>query len=95
MDRDEALGQSRLMDGALILLGVYMAQPFLTARSLDASAKVSIVAFSVAIPPFAALLLVNRHETFHRRRTPSVTVVIARVIASSVPSSGASPDSGT
>ena len=78
---EEALGQARLMDAGLILIGVYLVQPFLTARSLDASAKVSVVAFAVAIPLLAALVMVNRQETFRRRRTPSVTIVIARVIA--------------
>jgi hypothetical protein len=77
----EVLGQLGLVYGGLILIGVYMVQPFLTAPSLDASAKVSIVAFSVAIPLLAALVMVNRQETFRRRRTPSVTVVLARVIA--------------
>ena len=33
-----------------------MVQPFLTAPTLDASAKISIVAFAVAIPLLAALV---------------------------------------
>jgi hypothetical protein len=70
-----------LIYGGLILIGLYMVQPFLTAPSLDASAKVSIVAFSVAIPLLAALVMVNRQEAFRRRLTPSVTVVLARVVA--------------
>jgi hypothetical protein len=78
---EEVVRQLGLIYGGLILIGVYMVQPFLTAPSLDASAKVSIVAFSVAIPLLAALVMVNRQETFRRRRTPSVTVVLARVIA--------------
>jgi hypothetical protein len=39
-----------------------MVQPFLTAPSLDASAKICIVAFAVAIPLIAALVMVNRQE---------------------------------
>ncbi|HEY7667318.1 MAG TPA: hypothetical protein VIE12_04250 [Actinomycetota bacterium] len=79
--RLEMLRQLGLIYGGLILIGVYMVQPFLTAPSLDATAVVSIVAFSVAIPLLAALVMVNRQETFRRRRTPSVTVTVAQVIA--------------
>jgi cation transport ATPase len=77
----EALGQQGLIYGGLILIGLYMVQPFLTAPSLDVSAKISIIAFSVAIPLLAALVMVNRQETFRRRRTSSVTVTIAQAVA--------------
>jgi cation transport ATPase len=77
----EVLRQQGLIYGGLILIGVYMVQPFLTAPSLDASARVSIVAFAVSIPLLAALVMVNRQETFRSRRTTSVTVTIARVVA--------------
>jgi hypothetical protein len=70
-----------LIYGGLILIGLYMVQPFLTAPSLDVSAKVSIIAFSVAIPLLAALVVVNRQEAFRGRLTPSVTVTVARVVA--------------
>jgi hypothetical protein len=75
------VGQQRLIYGGLILIGLYMVQPFLTAPSLDVSAKVSIIAFSVAIPLLAALVVVNRQEAFRGRLTPSVTVTVARVVA--------------
>ena len=58
-----------------------MVQPFLTAASLDLSAKICIVAFSVAIPLLAALILVNRQEVFRRRRIKSVLVFIVQVVA--------------
>jgi len=77
----EALGQQGLIYGGLILIGLYMVQPFLTAPSLDASAKISIGAFSVAIPLLAALVMVNRQEAFRGRRTSSVTVTIAQAVA--------------
>ncbi len=67
--------------GGLIGIAVVMVQPFLTATSLDASARVCIIAFSVAIPLLAALVMVNRLEALRRRRTPSVTVIIAQVLA--------------
>jgi hypothetical protein len=65
----------------LIAIGVFMVQPFLTAGSLDLSAKICTVAFSVAIPLLAALILVNRQEAFRRRASNSVLVAIGKVVA--------------
>jgi hypothetical protein len=81
--KDEVIRQLGLIYGGLILIGVYVIQPFLTAPPLDTSAMVSVIAFAVAIPLLAALIMVNRQETFRGRRTPSVTVVVARSIAQS------------
>jgi hypothetical protein len=77
----EWLRQNNLTYVGLIAIGVAMVQPFLTAASLDLSAKICVVAFSVAIPLLAALVLVNRQEAFRRRVTKSVLVEIARVVA--------------
>jgi hypothetical protein len=67
---EEALRQLGLIYGGLIGIAVVMVQPFLAAASLDATAKVSVIAFSVAIPLLAALVMVNRQEAFRHRRTP-------------------------
>jgi hypothetical protein len=72
----------------LIVIGVYMVTPFLTAASQDVSAKVCVVAFSVAIPLLAALVLVNRQELFCCRVTKSVVVETARVVGNWAPSLG-------
>jgi hypothetical protein len=58
-----------------------MVQPFLAATTLDTSARVSVIAFAVAIPLLAALVLVNRQETFRGRRSASVLVVVAQSVA--------------
>ena len=79
----EVLRQLGLIYGGLILIGVYMVQPFLTAPSLDTSATVCIVAFAVAIPLLAALVMVNRQEMFRGRRTPSVIVAVAHAVGQS------------
>jgi hypothetical protein len=76
----EMVRQLGLIYGGLILIGVYMVQPFLTVPSLDASATICIVAFAVAIPLLAALVMVNRQEAFRGRLTPSVTVTVAKVV---------------
>jgi Ni,Fe-hydrogenase I cytochrome b subunit len=55
----EWLPQLSLIYSGLILIGLYMVQPFLTAASLDLSTKICVAAFSVAIPLLAALVLVT------------------------------------
>jgi hypothetical protein len=77
----EWVRQKNLIYGGLIGIGVVMVQPFLTAGSLDLSAKVCVVAFSVAIPLLAALVMVNRQEAFRRRLTNSALVTTAEVVA--------------
>ena len=49
--------------------------------SLNWSATICVVAYSVAIPLLAALVLVGRQENFRRRATDSIVVRIARSIA--------------
>lgn len=78
---EEAVRQQGLLYGGLIAIAVVMIQPFLTAASLDTSAKTCVVALSVAIPLLAALVMVNRHEAFRRRFTPSITVTITQAVA--------------
>jgi uncharacterized membrane protein len=78
--KDEALRQNGLVYGGLIGIAVVIIQPFLAATSLDTAAKISIIAFAVAVPLLAALILVNRQEMFRGRRTSSVMVVVAESI---------------
>jgi hypothetical protein len=78
---EESVRQTGLIYGGLIGIAVIMVQGFLEAPSHDTSARVSIIAFSVAIPLLAALVMVNRQETFRRRRSPSVSVTLAQVVA--------------
>jgi hypothetical protein len=42
---------------------------------------ICVVAFAIAIPLLAALVLVNRLETFRHRRTSSRTVAVAKATA--------------
>jgi hypothetical protein len=77
----EWLQQNNVIYGALAATGVLMVQPFLTTAALDLPARICIVAFSVAIPLLAALLMVNRQEVFRRRRTKSVLVTVTDSIA--------------
>jgi tetrahydromethanopterin S-methyltransferase subunit G len=77
----EGVRQLGLIYGGLIGVAVLMVQPFLAAPSLDVSARISIIAFSVAIPLLAGLVMVNWQETFRGRRTTSVTVTVAQGVA--------------
>jgi hypothetical protein len=77
----EWLRQNNLIYGGLIAIGVYMVQPFLTATSLDLTARICVVAFSVAIPLLAALVVINRQEVFRGRYTNSLAVETTRVVA--------------
>ena len=79
--KEEVLRQIGVMYGGLIAIAVVMVQGFLEASSLDAPARVGTIAFAVAIPLLAALVLVNRQEAFRGRRTTAVSVTLARVIA--------------
>ena len=65
-----------------------MVQPFLTAASLDVSAKIRVVAFAVAIPLLAALFMVTWQEAFRRRMTTSVVVPVAKAVAQASASVG-------
>jgi cation transport ATPase len=79
--KGEELRQSGVIYGVLIAIAVVMVQGFLEAGSLDASATVSTIAFAVAIPLLAALVMINRQEAFRGRRTTSVSVTLAQPIA--------------
>lgn len=79
--KEEVLRQVGVMYGGLIAIAVVMLQGFLEASSLDTPAKVGTIAFAVAIPLLAALVLVNLQEVFRGRRTRSASVTLARVIA--------------
>jgi hypothetical protein len=62
-------------------IGIVMVQALLPYPPLDASALACVIAFAVAIPLLAALILVNRHEQFRRRRSSSRIVAGARAVA--------------
>lgn len=65
----------------LIGTGIVMVQPFLTANSLDLPAWICVVAFALAIPLLAGLVLVTHHEVFMRRASGSKLVTIAQSVA--------------
>jgi len=80
----EWLRQSNLIYGGLIGVAVVLVQPFLSASSLDVAGTIAVVAFAVAIPLLAALVLLNEQEAYRRRATRSRVVGITKVVAQSV-----------
>jgi hypothetical protein len=86
MQEDTGQEQDRLrirslVYGGLIIIGVYMVQPFLTAAALDLSATICVIALSVAIPLLAALALIDRRQAYRRRRAAAALVVLAQLVA--------------
>jgi hypothetical protein len=79
--QQEWIRQDNLAYGGLIAIGIVLVQPFVAGASLDTSGMICAVAFAVAIPLLAALVLVNQQETFRRRRTSSRIVAVARATA--------------
>jgi hypothetical protein len=79
--QSEWIRQSNRAYGGLIAIGVVMVQPFLTASSLDLSAEICVVAFAVAIPLLAALVMVGQQELYRRRSTTSLLVSLAKAVA--------------
>ncbi len=79
--QQEWIRQNSAIYGGLIAVGLVLVQPFLTATPGDWSARICVIAFSVAIPLLAALVLVNRQENFRRRATDSMVVRVTRALA--------------
>jgi uncharacterized membrane protein YeiB len=77
----EWIRQNNVIYGGLIAIGLVLVQPFLTVASLNWSARICVIAFSVAIPLLAALVLVGSQENFRRRATDSSAVRVTRSIA--------------
>src|SRR5262245_17711466 len=80
----EWIRQNHLIYGGLIAAGGLMLQPFLAATTLDLTATISVVAFSVAIPLLAALWLIGEQEAFRRRPAASRAVSLTKIVAQGV-----------
>ena len=63
----------------LIVLGVYLVQPFITATSLDLTSTICVVAFSLSLPLMAFLLMVNRLGSLYRDASHPWYISVARV----------------
>lgn len=76
----EWIRQTNIAYAGLLGAGFIMVEPFLTAASLDVSGKICVVAWAVAIPLLAGLLMVGQQEAFMRRSTKSVLVKVMKPV---------------
>jgi hypothetical protein len=60
------LQQDNLINVGLIGIGVVIMQPFIAAASLDVPSKISVVAFSLAIPLLAVLVMLTQVQSLYR-----------------------------
>jgi hypothetical protein len=79
--QQEWLRQDNLIYAGLIAGCVALVQPFLVAPSLDLPATISVLAFAVAIPLLAALLMVSQHERFRHRPAGLRVLTITKTAA--------------
>ena len=79
--QQEWIRQDNLAYGGLIAIGLVLVQPFVGGASLDTVGLICVVAFAVAIPLLAALVLVNRQEALRHRRTSSRMVAVGKATA--------------
>jgi hypothetical protein len=79
--QQEWLRQNNLMFGGLLGAGAVLVQPLVNAASLGSAATISVVAFSIAMPLLAALLLLNHQEAFRQRASRSRVVDVAKAVA--------------
>jgi Mg2+/citrate symporter len=93
--QQEWIREDNLAYGGLIAIGIVLVQPFVAGASLDTAGMICAVAFAIAIPLLAALVLINRQEMFRRRRTSSRIVAVAKATAQASAFVGVVAGSGT
>lgn len=79
--QQEWLRQDNLIYGGLIGAGGVLVQPFVSTASLDLPGTVCVIAFAIAIPLLAALVMLNQQEAFRQRPSHSRFVDLAKAIA--------------
>lgn len=78
---DEWIRQNTLTYGGLIGIGVVLVQPYIGGDDPPLLGLVAVVAFAVAIPLLAVLMLLGSQEAFRHRVSRSRSVAVARGVA--------------
>ncbi|WP_069167734.1 hypothetical protein [Nocardia altamirensis] len=73
--------QNNLMYGGLIAVGVVILQGFLTAAPLDVSGMISVVAFAIALPLLAVLIMLGELHKADSGPGPNLTDEVAKGVA--------------
>ncbi len=76
-DNEYAIRVSNRYCGGLLLISLIFLQDFTTMSKLDWAAFFSVLAFSLALPPLGATLVVNIVESKYRYGFPHATIVKA------------------
>ena len=71
--KEDLIQQNNLVYLGLIGIGVVIMQPFLTAGSLNLSAEICVVAFSLAIPLLSILVMITHLQASHDNTLSSLT----------------------
>jgi hypothetical protein len=77
---EHAREQDSVIYAGLIVLGVYLVQPFITATSLDMTSTICVVAFSLSLPLMAFLLMVNRLGSLYRDASHPWYISVAKSV---------------
>jgi hypothetical protein len=75
------LQQDNLIYVGLIGIGVVIMQPFIAAASLDLPSKICVVAFSLAIPLLAVLVMLTQVQSLHHYASYPGYLVVAKTVA--------------
>jgi hypothetical protein len=78
--KEEWLQQDNLIYAGLIGIGVVLMPPFIAAASLDLPSKICVVAFSLAIPLLAVLVMLTQVQSLHHYATYPGYLVIAKTV---------------
>lgn len=79
--KEDWIQQNNLVYLGLIGIGVVIMQPFLTAGSLNLSAEICVIAFSLAIPLLSMLVMISHLQASHHNALPPFTYGIAKAVA--------------
>ena len=75
-----SLQQDNLIYVGLIGIGVVIMQPFIAAARLDLPSTISVLAFSLAIPLVAGLMMLNLVQSLHKYAAYPWYLVLARAV---------------
>src|SRR6516162_10296282 len=79
--KPEWIRAEAVVNAGLIIAGIYIVQSLLASSFVDTAARISIVAWAVAIPLLAALGLLNVSQESYRYASYPLYLLIARGIA--------------
>ena len=79
--RPEWIRTEAVVNAGLIVVGIYIVQSLLASSFVDIAARMSIVAWAVAIPLLAALAMLNVAQEAYRYASYPPYLLIARAIA--------------